>query len=107
MLFFKSWLRFDSISTILVHSNFINKSKTLIYEDTENILTSAFANRCSTKGNVVAIFNPRINNKNLCIFNLTVKEKNAISYLDFDHLTNKNSAYYSLLSRQLMNTFQK
>ncbi len=92
---------------MLVHSNFINEAKTLIYEDTENILTSAYANRCSTKANVVTLYNPRINNKNLCIFNLREKEKNAITYLDFDHLTNKNSTYYPLFSRQLMNTFQK
>jgi hypothetical protein len=92
---------------MLVHSNFINDAKTLIYEDTENILTSAYANRCSTKANVVSLYSPRINNKNLCIFNLREKEKSAITYLDTDFLTNKTSFYYPLFLRQYMNTFQK
>ena len=51
-----SFLRMDSVSTMLVYSNFYKEAKTLLWEETENILTSAYAMRSSIKSNIVTLF---------------------------------------------------
>lgn len=97
----------DSISTMLVHSKFNDNAKTLIYEETENILTCAYASRSSKQSNILSIFNGKIKTQNLQIFNLKKKEKSLITHLDINLLLNEQSFYYKLLSRNYILNFDK
>jgi hypothetical protein len=97
----------DTVSTMLVYSVFFKDSKTLIYEDTENILTSAYASRSSKTSLIVSLFDTRINTKNLTLFNLHRRNKYPINYIDIVNFTNQTSFYYNLFSKSYFNMFDK
>lgn len=92
---------------MLVHSNFQENSKTLIYEETQNVLTSAYAMRTSNKGEVCSLFVKRLQNKNLNIFNLKRKDKYTITHMNLDMLLNPPAIYSSLMKKKYLYSFDK
>jgi hypothetical protein len=80
---YTSYLRFDSVSTMLVYSSFLNDANTLIYEDTDNIVTMAYASRTSSAGRVVALNQTgQTKTKNMSIFNLSQEQKDVVKFMD-------------------------
>jgi hypothetical protein len=102
-----NFMRMDTFSTMLVYSIFNNHANSLLYEDLENVLTSIYASRSSVHANVVSLFNSKISNRNLPIFNLRRKQKNIITYVDVENFTNCESLYHNLLAKKYMYKFDK
>ena len=99
-----NYLRMDTISTMLINTNFM-EGKTLIFEETNNILTQAYCMRTPYTGKVVSLFREKICNKNLNIFNLTRKQKSLISYMNINCFLNKKSFGYDIFTQKFQNYF--
>lgn len=99
-----NYLRMDTISTMLINTNFM-EGKTLIFEETNNILTQAYCMRTPYNGKVISLFKEKICNKNLNIFNLTRKQKSLISYMNINCFLNKESFGYDIFNQKFQNYF--
>ena len=99
-----NYLRMDTISTMLINTNFM-EGKTLIFEETNNILTQAYCMRTPYNGKVISLFEEKICNKNLNIFNLTRKQKSLISYMNINCFLNKKSFGYDIFIKKFQNYF--
>ena len=99
-----NYLRMDTISTMLINTNFM-EGKTLIFEETNNILTQAYCMRTPYNGKVISLFKEKICNKNLNIFNLTRKQKSLISYMNINCFLNKESFGYDIFTQKFQNYF--
>ena len=99
-----NYLRMDTISTMLINTNFM-EGKTLIFEETNNILTQAYCMRTPYNGKVISLFKEKICNKNLNIFNLTRKQKSLISYMNINCFLNKKSFGYDIFTQKFQNYF--
>jgi len=99
-----NYLRMDTISTMLINTNFM-EGKTLIFEETNNILTQAYCMRTPYNGKVISLFKEKICNKNLNIFNLTRKQKSLISYMNINFFLNKKSFGYDIFIKKFQNYF--
>ena len=99
-----NYLRMDTISTMLINTNFM-EGKTLIFEETNNILTQAYCMRTPYHGKVISLFKEKICNKNLNIFNLTRKQKSLISYMNINCFLNKKSFGYDIFTQKFQNYF--
>jgi len=99
-----NYLRMDTISTMLINTNFM-EGKTLIFEETNNILTQAYCMRTPYNGKVISLFKEKICNKNLNIFNLTRKQKSLISYMNINCFLNKKSFGYDIFNQKFQNYF--
>ena len=99
-----NYLRMDTISTMLINTNFM-EGKTLIFEETNNILTQAYCMRTPYNGKVISLFKEKICNKNLNIFNLTRKQKSLISYMNINCFLNKESFGYDIFIKKFQNYF--
>ena len=99
-----NYLRMDTISTMLINTNFM-EGKTLIFEETNNILTQAYCMRTPYNGKVISLFKEKICNKNLNIFNLTRKQKSLISYMNINCFLNKKSFGYDIFIKKFQNYF--
>lgn len=84
-------MRFDTICTILQNLNFLNSSKTLVFEETNGFITSAIASRSS--GSVVSVYIKRPCQKLIGWFNLPDKIKSNISYINMKELCNSCYLY--------------
>jgi tRNA (adenine-N(1)-)-methyltransferase non-catalytic subunit len=102
-----NYMRADTFSTILVHSNFFNNAKTIILEDIDNILTSAFTLRSGNKSNIVSLYQSKLNNKNLSIFNFSFEKKNLITYMNYESLINPSGFFYKTLCKNFLLSFDK
>jgi len=99
-----NYLRMDTISTMLINTNFM-EGKTLIFEETNNILTQVYCMRTPYNGKVISLFKEKICNKNLNIFNLTRKQKSLISYMNINCFLNKKSFGYDIFIKKFQNYF--
>ena len=97
-------LRMDTIATMLINTNFM-EGKTLIFEETNNILTQAYCMRTPYTGKVVSLFREKICNKNLNIFNLTRKQKSLISFMDINCFLNKDAFGFEIFVKKFENYF--
>ena len=95
-----NYLRMDSISTMLVNSNFLPNTHTLIYEETNNILTHAYAMRTQFGSKVYHLYKDRISNKNLNLFNFSSFQKAIITYLEYKQITDKTSFGYEMFNKK-------
>lgn len=77
-----SFLRFDTLSTMLIYSNFYKNASTLIYEETEGLVTSAYAMRSGDESNVTSIFDSRPKVRNNLLLNIPYEQKNIITYVE-------------------------
>ena len=99
-------LRMDTVSSMLVNSNFLPESHTMIYDDTNNILTHAYAMRTQFTSKVYHVCKSnKISNKNMNIFNFSGRQKAIISYIDYDILVNKNHFWYEVYSHKFKEYF--
>lgn len=98
-------LRMDTIATMLINSNFINGSQTLILEETNNILTQAYCLRTHYDGKVISLFKEKICNKNLNIFNLNRHQKSLISFMNINLFLDKDSYYHDFFTKKYENYF--
>lgn len=102
-----NFMRMDTFSTMLVNSHFNNNASTLLYEDIDNVLISCYASRSSVTSNVISLYDGKLKNTNLAIFNLCRKYKYIISHVDIDSVLNKNNFFYGLLSQRYRLRFDK
>lgn len=100
-----NFMRMDTFSTILVHANFLNNSKILIFEDIDNILVSAFAERISHNSNLISLFDDKIKTRNLSLFNMKRRNKYNITHLDLKTLLNKEETFYSKMLQNLYTNY--
>ena len=100
-----NYLRMDSISTMLVNSNFLPGANTLIYEDTNNILTHAYAMRTHFDAKVYHVYSDKIANKNMNLFNFSNRQKSIIAYIEMKQLTDKKSFGYEMLNKKFNQFF--
>ena len=99
-------LRMDTVSSMLVNSNFLPECHTMIYDDTNNILTHAYAMRTQFTSKVYHVCKEnKISNKNMNIFNFTGRQKAIISYVDYDVLVNKNNFWYEMYNKKFKEYF--
>ena len=83
-------MRFDTLSTMLIYSNFYNKASTLIYEETEGLVTSAYAMRSGDQSSVTSIFDARPKIRNNLLLNIPFEQKNIITYAEKSLFCDKN-----------------
>ena len=81
-----NFLRMDSISSMLVNSNFQEKCSTLLIDETNNILTLGYAQRTQFDSKVVHLFFDKFSNKNLNLLNLNPRQKGNITFLKYSLL---------------------
>ena len=96
-------LRMDSISTMLVNSNFQEKCSTLIIDETCNILTLAYAQRTQFDSKIVHLFFDKFSNKNLNILNLNPRQKANISFLKYSLLLDENNFFKNFYQNKFAN----
>lgn len=84
-------MRFDTICTILQNLNFLNYSKTIVFEETNGFITSAIASRSS--GSVLSVFIKRPCQKLIGWFNLPENIKSNISYINIKELCSTCTLY--------------
>lgn len=100
-------LRFDTIGTILTYAKFYPDSKTLIYDETDFILTGAFAERGSGSSNIVSLYKDKFKNRNMCVFNLSEHEKFRVSYVELNNLTDTNNHFFKIFASRYQLYFDK
>lgn len=91
----------DTVSSMLVNSNFQKGTRTLIYEETNNILTHCYAMRTQLNSKIYHIFNDKISVKNMNLFNLTEIQKTVIAYIEYKQLMHK------MYQKEFKNYFDK
>lgn len=97
----------DTVSSMLVNSNFQKETNTLIYEETNNILTHCYAMRTQLNSKIYHIFNDRISFKNTNLFNLSETQKGVIAYVEYKQLMNKEAFMYRMFQKEFKNHFDK
>ena len=96
-------LRFDSVSSMLINSNFQENSSTLIIDESSNILTLAYAQRTQFGAKVVHVFFERPPSKNLNLLNLNSRQKGNISYMKYSVLMDENQIFKKFYQNKFAN----
>ena len=96
-------LRMDSISSMLVNSNFQEKCSTLLIDETNNILTLAYAQRTQFDSKVVHLFFDKFTNKNLNILNLNPRQKGNITFMKYSLLFDDKSFFKKFYQNKFAN----
>ena len=96
-------LRFDSVSSMLINSNFQENSSTLIIDESSNILTLAYAQRTQFGAKVVHVFFDRPPSKNLNLLNLNSRQKGNISYMKYSVLMDENQIFKKFYQNKFAN----
>lgn len=85
-----NYLRFDSISSILLNINFLPNTNTLIYEETNGVLTGAVLMRIQYKSRLISLFKKKIFLKGISLMNFCKDHKARLTYINYESMT-KNS----------------
>ena len=96
-------LRFDSVSSMLINSNFQENSSTLIIDESSNILTLAYAQRTQFGAKVVHVFFERPPSKNLNLLNLNSRQKGNISYMKYSVFMDENQIFKKFYQNKFAN----
>ena len=96
-------LRFDSVASMLINSNFQENSSTIIIDESNNILTLAYAQRTHFGSKVVHIFFDRPPSKNLNLLNLDSRQKGNISYMRYTVLMDENQLFKKFYQNKFAN----
>jgi len=83
-------LRFDTVASMLINSNFQENSSTILIDEASHVLTLAYAQRTQFGGKVMHIFFDHPPTKNLNLLNLNVLQKNNIEYMRYSTLMDEN-----------------
>jgi hypothetical protein len=97
----------DSVGTMLVNSNFLNNASTLIYEETENVITSAYVSKSSNESSIVSLYDQRFKPRNLSLFNFPKKKKMTISYIDKACFVNRENPFFKFFAKKYLMSFNK
>ena len=96
-------LRFDSVASMLINSNFQEKSSTIIIDESNFILTLAYAQRTQFGSKVMHIFFDRIPSKNLNLLNLNRAQKANIEYMRYSLLMDDTRMFKNFYKNKFAN----
>ena len=96
-------LRFDSVATMLINSNFQENSSTIIIDESNNILTLAYAQRTQFGSKVLHLFFDRVPSKNLNLLNLNDKQKANIQYMNYSFLLDETQMFKNFYENKFAN----
>lgn len=96
-------LRFDSVASMLINSNFHEKSSTIIIDESSNILTLAYAQRTQFDSKVMHIFFDRPPSKHLNLLNLNSRQKGNIEYMRYSVLLDENQIFKKFYQNKFAN----
>ena len=96
-------LRFDSVASMLINSNFQENSSTLIIDESSHILTLAYAQRTQFGSKVMHIFFDRPPSKNLNLLNLNSRQKGNIEYMRYSVLMDENQIFKKFYQNKFAN----
>ena len=96
-------LRFDSVASILINSNFQEKCSTIIIDESSHILTLAYAQRTQFDSKVLHIFFDRPPSKNLNLLNLNSRQKANIEYMRYSVLMDENQIFKNFYQNKFAN----
>lgn len=92
---------------MLVYSNFYNNASSLIYEDTEGLVTCAYALRSGNKSSVTSLYNTRPKIRNNVLFNIPQEDMKIVTYLEKGVLMDRNNPQYSVMRKNHLNLYSK
>ena len=96
-------LRFDSVASMLINSNFQEKSNTIIIDESNFILTLAYAQRTQFGSKVMHIFFDRIPSKNINLLNLNRAQKANIEYMRYSLLMDDTRMFKNFYKNKFAN----
>ena len=96
-------LRFDSVASMLINSNFQEKSSTIIIDESNFILTLAYAQRTQFGSKVMHIFFDRIPSKNINLLNLNRAQKANIEYMRYSLLMDDTRMFKNFYNNKFAN----
>ncbi len=96
-------LRFDSVASMLINSNFQEKSSTIIIDESNFILTLAYAQRTQFGSKVMHIFFDRIPSKNINLLNLNRAQKANIEYMRYSLLMDDTRMFKNFYKNKFAN----
>ena len=96
-------LRFDTVATMLINSNFQERSSTIMIDESSNILTLAYAQRTQFDSKVVHIFFDRVPSKNLNLLNIDRKQKANIEYMKYSVIMDENQIFKNFFENKFGN----
>jgi hypothetical protein len=94
---------FDSVASMLINSNFQEKSSTIIIDESNFILTLSYAQRTQFDSKVMHLFFDRIPSKNLNLLNLNHKQKGNIEYMRYSILMDDNQMFKNFYKNKFAN----
>ena len=96
-------LRFDTVATMLVNSNFQEKCSTIIIDESSHVLTLAYAQRTQFDSKVMHLFFDRVPSKNLNLLNLDRRQKANIEYMRYSLLMDDNQIFKNFYENKFAN----
>ena len=96
-------LRFDSVASMLINSNFQEKCSTIIIDESNFILTLAYAQRTQFGSKVMHIFFDRIPSKNINLLNLNRAQKANIEYMRYSLLMDDTRMFKNFYKNKFAN----
>lgn len=96
-------LRFDSVASMLINSNFQENCSTIIIDESNNILTLAYAQRTQFNSKVMHVFFDRPPSKNLNLLNLNSRQKGNIEYMRYSVLMDENQIFKKFYQNKFAN----
>jgi hypothetical protein len=96
-------LRFDSVASMLINSNFQENCSTAIIDESSNILTLAYAQRTQFGSKVMHIFFDRPPSKNLNLLNLNSRQKGNIEYMRYEVLMDDKQIFKKFFQNKFAN----
>ena len=96
-------LRFDTVASMLINSNFQDGCSTIIIDDSSFVLTLAYAQRTQFGSKVVHIFFDRPPSKNLNLLNLNSRQKGNIEYMKYSVLMDENQIFKNFYQNKFAN----
>ena len=88
---------------MLINSNFQEKSSTIIIDESNNILTLAYAQRTQFNSKVLHLFFDRVPSKNLNLLNLNDKQKSNIEYMRYSFLMDEKQIFKQFYENKFAN----
>ncbi len=92
---------------MLIYSNFYKDASTLIFEETEGLLTSAYAMRSGDESNVTSIFDSRPKVRNNLLLNIPYEQKNIITFIEKSLFFDENHPLYNFIKKNNYLYFSK
>jgi len=80
---------------MLIYSNFYKDASSLIFEETEGLVTSAYAMRSGNNSSVTSIFVSRPKIRNNLLLNIPPEQKNIVTYAEKNIFFDKNHPLYN------------